>query len=46
MTIMTIAEIISALQEGNDVVVRDKTFHPRSVETVILDTGDFFWFIP
>ncbi len=41
---MTIAEIVAALQEGNSVIVRDKTFHPRSVDTVILDTGEnVFW---
>ncbi len=41
---MIIAEIISALQNGTDIVVRDKTFHPRSVETVILDSGEnVFW---
>lgn len=41
---MTIAEIVAALQEGNDVIVRDKTFHTRSLETVILDTGEnVFW---
>ena len=41
---MTIAEIVAALQEGKDVIVRDKTFHTRSVETVILDTGEnVYW---
>lgn len=37
---MTIEEILTAVQEERDVVVRDKTFHPRNVDTAILDTGE------
>lgn len=42
---MTIDEILSVVQAKNDVVVRDKTFHPRSVETVILDTGETLYWV-
>jgi len=41
---MTIAEIVLALQVDHNIIVRDKTFHPRSVETAVLDTGEnVYW---
>ena len=42
---MTIDEILSVVQAKGDVVVRDKTFRPRSVETVILDTGETLYWV-
>ncbi len=41
---MTIAEVISALQQGAAIVVRDKTFELKTLETAILDTGEnVYW---
>ncbi len=41
---MTIAEVISALQNNATIVVRDKTFELRTLETAILDTGEnVYW---
>ena len=41
---MTIAEVISALQNDATIVVRDKTFELRTLETAILDTGEnVYW---
>jgi hypothetical protein len=41
---MMISEIVAALQAETGIIVRDKTFHVRSVETAILDTGEnVFW---
>ncbi len=42
---MTIDEILSQVRAKHDVVVRDKTFHPRSFETVILDTGESIYWV-
>lgn len=42
---MTIEEILSQVQQKHDVVVRDRTFHPRSIETVILDTGETLYWV-
>lgn len=42
---MTIDEIFSEVQAKRDVVVRDKTFHPRSFETAILDTGEAIYWV-
>jgi hypothetical protein len=41
---MTIAEVVSALQNEQKIVVRDKTFVLRTLETVVLDTGEnVYW---
>lgn len=42
---MTIDEILSEVRAKHDVVVRDKTFHPRTLETVILDTGETIYWV-
>ncbi len=41
---MMISEIVAALQADSGIIVRDKTFHVRSLETAVLDTGEnVFW---
>ena len=42
---MTIDEIIAEVREKHDVVVRDKTFHPRTCETAVLDTGEHVYWV-
>lgn len=41
---MIIQDILSAFESEQSIIVRDKTFHPHTVETAILDTGEqVFW---
>lgn len=41
---MTIAEVVSALQNDQLIVVRDKTFKVSTLEEIVLDTGEtVFW---
>src|SRR3989339_1301199 len=41
---MTIAEVVSALQNDQPIVVRDKTFKVSTLEEIVLDTGEIvFW---
>ncbi|MFI3158470.1 MAG: hypothetical protein QX199_20190 [Methylococcaceae bacterium] len=41
---MIIVDILTALQDENDIILRDRTFHPRTVEVAVLDTGEnVYW---
>lgn len=41
---MTISEVLSALQNDQAIVIRDKTFTPKTVDSLLLDTGEtVYW---
>lgn len=42
---MTIVEVLSALQDDQPVVVRDKTFKPASVDAILLDTKETVYWV-
>lgn len=42
---MTISEVLSALQNDQPVVVRDKTFKPGTLEEILLDTKETVYWV-
>jgi hypothetical protein len=42
---MKISEALAHLEDDQSVVVRDKTFHPRGVEPILLETGETVYWI-
>jgi hypothetical protein len=43
---MQIAQALEVLGNDNPIVLRDKTFQPRGVETVSLETGEKVYWVP